>query len=219
MTNLQTPPLALIVDWGGVLTNGLDHMLSKWTENENIDLQVYYEVFNKWLGPEVEQELRINPVHALETGQMSVPDFDLKLAEALYKIGNIEVKAEGLLDRMFQFFEHAPDMNGLVHRARKKGLRTALLSNSWGNSYPRHGWDDMFDEVVISGEVRMRKPDAEIYFHTLDLLKVKPQESVFVDDLPHNIKAATDLGMIGILHVDYETTKQELEVIFGDDFN
>lgn len=219
MTNLQTPPLALIVDWGGVLTNGLDHMLSKWTENENIDLQVYYEVFNKWLGPEAEQELRINPVHALETGQMSVPDFDLKLAEALYKIGNIEVKAEGLLDRMFQFFEHAPDMNGLVHRARKKGLRTALLSNSWGNSYPRHGWDDMFDEVVISGEVRMRKPDAEIYFHTLDLLKVKPQESVFVDDLPHNIKAATDLGMIGILHVDYETTKQELEVIFGDDFN
>jgi epoxide hydrolase-like predicted phosphatase len=120
---------------------------------------------------------------------------------------------------MFQFFEHAPDMNGLVHRARKNGIKTALLSNSWGNTYPRHGWDDMFDEVVISGEVGMRKPDADIYHHTLDLLKVKPEESVFVDDLAHNIKAASDLGMIGVLHVDYESTRKELEIIFNQKFD
>jgi epoxide hydrolase-like predicted phosphatase len=120
---------------------------------------------------------------------------------------------------MFDFFEHAPDMNGLVHRARKKGIKTALLSNSWGNSYPRHGWDDMFDEVVISGEVGMRKPDSNIYHHTLNRLKIKPKEAVFVDDLPHNIKAASDLGMIGILHVDYETTKMEIEAIFDEKFD
>ena len=211
-------PTALIVDWGGVLTNGLDHMLTNWTGQENIDLEVYYKVFNQWLGPELEKELRINPVHALETGEMSVPDFEVELAHALLTLGNIKVKSEGLLDRMFQFFEHAPDMNGLVHRARKKGIKTALLSNSWGNTYPRHGWDDMFDEVVISGEVGMRKPDAEIYHHTLDLLKVKPEESVFVDDLAHNIKAAADFGMIGVLHVDYESTRQELEIIFNQKF-
>ena len=166
----------------------------------------------------MEKELRINPVHALETGEMSVPDFEVELAHALLTIGNIKVNSTGLLDRMFQFFEHAPDMNGLVHRARKKGIKTALLSNSWGNTYPRHGWDDMFDEVVISGEVGMRKPDADIYHHTLDLLKVKPEESVFVDDLAHNIKAAADLGMIGVLHVDYESTRQELEIIFNQKF-
>jgi len=131
-------------------------------------------------------------------------------------LGNIKVNPTGLLDRMFQFFEHAPDMNGLVHRARKKGIKTALLSNSWGNNYPRHGWDDMFDEVIISGEVGMRKPDAEIYHHTLELLKVKPNESVFVDDLAHNIKGAAELGMIGVLHVDYDSTKMELEAIFNE---
>jgi epoxide hydrolase-like predicted phosphatase len=193
-------------------------MLTNWTGQENIDLEVYYKVFNEWLGPELEKELRINPIHALEKGEMSVPDFEVELAQALLTLGNIKVNSEGLLQRMFQFFEHAPDMNGLVHRARMKGIKTALLSNSWGNTYPRHGWDDMFDEVVISGEVGMRKPDAEIYHHTLDLLKVKPEESVFVDDLAHNIKAAADLGMIGVLHVDYESTKDELEIIFNQKF-
>jgi putative hydrolase of the HAD superfamily len=49
-------------------------------------------------------------------------------------------------------------------------------------------------------------------------LKVKPEESVFVDDLAHNIKAAADLGMIGVLHVDYESTRQELEIIFNQKF-
>ena len=216
MTALEKKPTALIVDWGGVLTNGLDHMLTNWTGQENIDLDVYYKVFNEWLGPEVEKELRINPIHALEKGEMSVPDFEVELAHALLTLGNIKVNPTGLLDRMFQFFEHAPDMNGLVHRARKKGIKTALLSNSWGNNYPRHGWDDMFDEVIISGEVGMRKPDAEIYHHTLELLKVKPNESVFVDDLAHNIKGAAELGMIGFLHVDYDSTKMELEAIFNE---
>ena len=60
MTALEKKPTALIVDWGGVLTNGLDHMLTNWTGQENIDLDVYYKVFNEWLGPEVEKELRIN---------------------------------------------------------------------------------------------------------------------------------------------------------------
>jgi epoxide hydrolase-like predicted phosphatase len=216
MTALEKKPTALIVDWGGVLTNGLDHMLTNWTGQENIDLDVYYKVFNEWLGPEVEKELRINPIHALEKGEMSVPDFEVELAHALLTLGNIKVNPTGLLDRMFQFFEHAPDMNGLVHRARKKGIKTALLSNSWGNNYPRHGWDDMFDEVIISGEVGMRKPDAEIYHHTLELLKVKPTESVFVDDLAHNIKGAAELGMIGVLHVEYNSTKMELEAIFNE---
>ena len=216
MTALEKKPTALIVDWGGVLTNGLDHMLTNWTGQENIDLDVYYKVFNEWLGPEVEKELRINPIHALEKGEMSVPDFEVELAHALLTLGNIKVNPTGLLDRMFQIFEHEPDMNGLVHRARKKGIKTALLSNSWGNNYPRHGWDDMFDEVIISGEVGMRKPDAEIYHHTLELLKVKPNESVFVDDLAHNIKGAAELGMIGVLHVDYDSTKMELEAIFNE---
>ena len=91
-------------------------------------------------------------------------------------------------------------MTALVRRARHAGLRTGLLSNSWGNDYPRDGWDEMFDVVVISGEVGMRKPEPEIFHHTLDLIGLAAAECVFVDDLPHNVAAAVELGMVGVRH-------------------
>jgi pantoate kinase len=47
------------------------------------------------------------------------------------------VVADGLLQRMFDQFIHEPAMAALVLRARRAGVRTGLLSNSWGNAYPR----------------------------------------------------------------------------------
>jgi len=123
--------------------------------------------------------------------------------------------ADGLLARLFSHFEHAPDMSGLVRRARAAGLRTGLLSNSWGNDYPRDGWDEMFDVVVISGEVGMRKPEPGIFEHTLDLMGLAPEQTVFVDDLRPNIEAAVALGMVGVHHRTYEQTLLELEALFG----
>jgi HAD superfamily hydrolase (TIGR01509 family) len=115
---------------------------------------------------------------------------------------------------MFATFEHAPDMSALVRRARQSGLRTALLSNSWGNDYPRDGWDEMFDVVVISGEVGMRKPEPEIFRHTLDLVGLGAAECVFVDDLAPNVAAAVEVGMVGVLHTSYAESLAELEVLF-----
>jgi HAD superfamily hydrolase (TIGR01509 family) len=115
---------------------------------------------------------------------------------------------------MFDAIEHAPQMNALVLRARRMGIATALLSNSWGNDYPRDGWDDMFDVVVISGEVGMRKPDAEIFHHTLSALGVLPQHSVFVDDIKLNVNAAVGVGMVGVHHTDYDVTAVELDALF-----
>src|SRR5512141_428761 len=111
---------------------------------------------------------------------MTVPDFEAQVAAALTARTGRPFAAEGLPGRMFDNFEHAPDMSGLVRRARAAGLRTGLLSNSWGNDYPRDGWEEMFDVVVISGEVGMRKPEPRIFEHTLDLLGLRPEECVFV---------------------------------------
>ena len=113
-------------------------------------------------------------------------------------------------------------MNGLVRRAHGAGLRTALLSNSWGNNYPRDGWDDMFDAVVISVEVGMRKPEPDIFVHVADLLELAPKQIVFVDDLPSNVQAAVSVGMVGVHHHSYDETATELEALFdlslrGDD--
>ena len=106
-------------------------------------------------------------------------------------------------------------MIGLVRRARHSGLRTALLSNSWGDgSYPEEQWEGAFDAVVISGRVGMRKPEAEIFRHTAHLLGVPPEECVMVDDLAGNIHGAVAAGMVGVLHKSYDETVEELEILF-----
>jgi putative hydrolase of the HAD superfamily len=94
-------------------------------------------------------------------------------------------------------------------------MQTALLSNSWGDQYLRDGWQDMFDVVVISGEVGMRKPEQQIFAHTLTELDLLPSECVFVDDHDANIRAASALGIVGVLHRSYEQTAAELEVLFN----
>ncbi|WP_218566543.1 HAD-IA family hydrolase [Vallicoccus soli] len=204
----------LVVDWGGVLTGSLELSTGAWAEAEDVDLDSFREVLRTWLGGDVAAAAEQNPLYALERGEVAVPDFERRLAERLRSRSGAPLRAEGLLARMFDHFVHAPEMAALVLRARRSGLRTALLSNSWGNDYPRDGWDDMFDEVVISGEVGMRKPEARIYAHVLDRLRLPAGECVFVDDLRANVAAAVAVGMVGVVHETYEATAAELEVLF-----
>jgi putative hydrolase of the HAD superfamily len=208
------PLHGLVVDWGGVLTAGLDDAIRLWAETDGVDLAVYHDVIQEWLGPELARTTWLNPIHALERGELAVPDFEEHLADELHRRTGRPVRKEGLVGRMFDQFEHAPDMSGLVRRAHEAGLRTALLSNSWGNEYPRDGWHDMFDAVVISGEVGMRKPEARIYHHTADAIDLSPTSCVFVDDLRTNVDAAVDLGFVGVHHRTYDATALELEALF-----
>lgn len=207
----------LIVDWGGVLTEDIPSAVKRWAASEGVDLSAYGEIMRTWLGPEAEIEAMVNPIHALERGEVEVPHFEELLARELTRRSGTPHDSAGLLERMFALFEHAHDMNALVRRARNLGIRTALLSNSWGDFYPRDLWEDMFDVVVISGEVGMRKPEPGIFALTLDQLDLPAAECVFVDDLPHNIEAAASLGLVGVRHVDYDTTRTELEALFGID--
>jgi epoxide hydrolase-like predicted phosphatase len=211
-------PLGLVVDWGGVLTAGIGDAFSAWAQAEGIDYGHYLAALRQWIGPDAVDPAE-NPVHALERGELEVPDFERRLAHALSTHGS-RVRAEGLLGRMFSGLELAEEsMVGLVRRAKATGLRTALLSNSWGNDYPRDGWDTLFDAVVISGEVGMRKPEHRIYQHVLALLDLAPAQAVMVDDLPPNVAAAVEVGMVGVLHESYEQTLMELQAVFGLDLS
>ena len=214
MTQASARPHGLVVDWGGVLTTGIGDAFGAWAAAEGIDYGHYLAVLKTWIGPDA-VDPATNPMHALERGELEVPDFEQRLAQALSEHGS-RVRAEGLLRRMFAGLELAEEsMVGLVRRAKAAGLRTALLSNSWGNDYPREGWDTMFDAVVISGEVGMRKPEHRIYHHVLERLGLSPSEAVMVDDLQPNLAAAVEVGMVGVLHRSYDETLVELEAVFG----
>jgi epoxide hydrolase-like predicted phosphatase len=169
----------------------------------------------EWLGTQQGELAADNPVAALERGEIEVPHFEEQLATRLTEVTGHPIDAVGLLQRMFDQFEHAPAMSALVLRAKRAGLRTGLLSNSWGNEYPREGWDEMFDAIVISGEVGMRKPEPAIFAHALDLLGVTADEAVFVDDLLPNVEAARALGLVAVHHTSYDETAVELERLLG----
>ena len=207
---------ALVVDWGGVLTDPLATAIAAWAEVDGVPMDDYVAVMRGWFGSEQGQLARDNPVAALERGEIAVPHFEDQLAARLSEQSGHQVEPRGLVLRMFAAFAHAPAMSSLVLRARGAGLRTGLLSNSWGDEhYTRDGWDEMFDAVVISGEVGMRKPEPEIFELTLDLLGVRAEETVFVDDLLPNVEAARDLGLVAVHHTSYDETSVELERLFG----
>lgn len=205
----------LIVDWGGVLTSSMPESVSRWAAADDVDIEAFRITMKQWWGPDQRLEAQLNPIHALERGELSVPDFEELLAARLAVTMGRPVLASGLVARMLSHLEHAHDMTALVRRARHQGITTALLSNSWGSHYPDDLFDGMFDAVVISGEVGMRKPDPEIFHHTLDLIGLPAQDCVFVDDIPTNVQAAVQLGMVGIRHSEYQETAAELEALFA----
>jgi putative hydrolase of the HAD superfamily len=204
---------ALVVDWGGVLTSPLGDAMRAWCAADGIDYGELRQVIKEW--NESDGEVGENPVHALERGDLQPAEFERQLATRLAAVGGRAPDATGLIARMFAGFSLVPAMTDAVRAARSAGLATALLSNSWGNTYPREGWDELFDAVVISGEVRMRKPDAEIFRLTAARLAVEPDDCVFVDDLLSNVRGAEDVGMVGVHHVSAAQTVERLECLLG----
>ncbi|MHB8341810.1 MAG: HAD family hydrolase [Mycobacteriales bacterium] len=210
----MAPLAGLLVDYGGVLTSSLDSTIASWCAADGIDPDDFARVMREWLGGGG-AGLPNNPVHALETGRLSVAAFEEELARRLPTTTGGTPTAAGLLERMLGGFIREPTMVDLVRRARVKGIKTGLVSNSWGMNYPREGWGDLFDTVVISGEVGLRKPEPEIYRLAAERLALSPEECVFVDDLAPNVRGAAAVGMVAVHHRDAATTRTELETLFG----
>lgn len=106
-----------------------------------------------------------------------------------------------------------------VVRAKTHGLRTGLLSNADGLATPgSNGLADLFDAVVLSGQVGFGKPDLRVYLLAADWMGLVPEQCVFVDDLASNVRGAVRAGMVGVHHRDVDTTLTELNALFGFSF-
>ncbi|MFN2390040.1 MAG: HAD family hydrolase [Actinomycetota bacterium] len=200
---------ALVVDYGGVLTSPLQDALTAFSNELGIELQdLVRAVLPLYSGGADELVARY------ETGQMTDEEFSHELAARFASITGAPVDPERLVNRMFAGVNLEESMLDAVVAARRSGLKTALLSNSWGLAlYPRERFAEIFDVVVISGEVGMRKPDEAIYRLTAERLGLPPEACVFVDDHPGHLAAATDLGMTAILHRSPAETITELSTL------
>ncbi|HUZ39137.1 MAG TPA: HAD family phosphatase [Streptosporangiaceae bacterium] len=212
----QQPFRAVITDWGGVMTGPIMDMVRAWLDAEDIDHDSYAAVMRPWVLAAYDPAGDGNPIHALERGECTSEEFERLLAARLARRDGRQVAADGLLTRMFAASVPCEPMYGALQSLRAAGLRTCLLSNSWGSSgYPRELFPTMFHSVVISAEVGMRKPEERIFRHAAGLLGLDPGECVFVDDMEANVRVAEATGMCGVLHTDPEATVARLGQLVG----
>jgi putative hydrolase of the HAD superfamily len=206
----------VITDWGGVMTNPILETVQAWLETEDVDYEHYAEIMRPWVATAYANGGETNPIHALERGECTVEEFERALGGRMVCRDGRPVLADGLLARMFAATIPCDPMYEAMYAVRKAGLRTGLLSNSWGvGDYPRHLFPGMFDAVVISAEVGMRKPEPEIFLHAAGLLGLAPEDCVFIDDVAANTTAAGELGMTPVLHTDPAQTRAQLGELLG----
>ncbi|HLH59951.1 MAG TPA: HAD family phosphatase [Streptosporangiaceae bacterium] len=206
----------VIIDWGGVLTNSIRETVAAWAEAEGVDWKSYVAVMRPWLEDSYHADAVGNPVHALERGECAVEEFEEMFAARLVRVDGGPVSGDGLLARMFGASLTVPAMYDMLRALRAAGFRTCLLSNSWGpGGYQRDDFPELFDAVVISSEVGMRKPERRIFLHAAGLLGLEPRECVFVDDIEANVTAAVACGMAGVRHEDPKLTAERLTALLG----
>jgi epoxide hydrolase-like predicted phosphatase len=208
----------VITDWGGVMTNPIVESVSAWLESEGIDRASYHTVMRAWVAQAYEAGHHTNPIRALERGECTEAEFERQLAQQLVRIDGGAVPPEDLLAKMFAGSVHDEVMHDLIRTARQAGLRTALLSNSWGFGYPKHLFPELFDAVVISAEVGMRKPEERIFLLAAELLGLPVAECLFIDDIQENITAAEAAGLVGVLHRTAHETAGRLTELLGVSF-
>jgi putative hydrolase of the HAD superfamily len=154
----------------------------------------------------------------LERGELSMGDFIVAFSEECKAAGG-DVDAAELMTAIAAGFGPRPEMTRAIARLRDAGLRTAALTNNWAHDDQRpdeRGTDvvaSLFDVVVESAVVGLRKPDPRIYELTCARLDVTAQETVFLDDLGVNLKPARALGMTTIKVVDPDDALRELGAV------
>jgi putative hydrolase of the HAD superfamily len=196
----------LLVDYGGVLTTNVWDSFRDFCEAEGLDREEVRRAFRD--KPEAMALLR-----RLEAGELTEEEFSPLFGPI---IGLGDDRCEGLVDRLFAGMQPEESMIEALRRARAAGIKTGLISNSWGRGrYDRESFSQLFDGVVISGEVGLYKPQPEIFQLGAERVGLQPSECVFVDDLRENCEGAEAIGMTAVLHRGAAASLEQLEDLLG----
>ena len=206
---------AVIFDFGGVLaSNGRPTDVAKRFPNDPVD-----KVMKVMMG-DYGQDTD-HPWHRLERGEISMLEYRDQLAPLVLEAG-LQMSEGSLVpppassstanSQSSIGFAFAPNHSviELVHELKSSGFRLGVLTNNVREL--RHAWWPMldfaniFDDVVDSHEVGMRKPNRAIYELALNRLGVEAHRAAFLDDAKSNVDAASALGIHGIW-VDVDPTQ------------
>jgi epoxide hydrolase-like predicted phosphatase len=204
---------AVISDFGGVLTTPLLQSFVAVQNETGIPFEALGHAMQRIADTDPEGR---HPLYELEKGHITESDFLEQMTDALEPEVGHRPEMHRFSEIYFRALEPNEPMIELMRDLKGRGLRMALLTNNvrewepaWRSMLPV---DEIFEVVVDSGFVGMRKPEPEIYELTLERLgNVTATESLFIDDSDVNCEAAAKLGMTAVHYRDPEQAVTEIE--------
>ena len=218
MTGAPGDIRAVISDFGGVLTNQLIEAFAAFQDETGISM----EQLGRGMQRVAERDGEY-PLFTLERGEVTEEEFLSSLAWGLEEELGHRPKLHRFREIWFEALHANDAMLDLMRDLRARGYRMAILTNNvreweelWRSKLPV---DEIFELVVDSAWVGLRKPDPAIYRLTVERLDgaLRPDECLFVDDNELNVEAARELGMAAVRFTANEQAIPEIRAILGLD--
>jgi putative hydrolase of the HAD superfamily len=201
----------VISDFGGVLTTPLVQSFAAVQDETGIAFDELAKAMAR-----IQEEDGAHPLYELEKGNLTEAEFLQKLGDSLEPALGHRPELHRFSEIYFDALHPNQPMIDLMREARSSGRKMGLLTNNvreweplWRSMLPV---DEIFDLVVDSGFVGLRKPDREIYDLTLERLGVPADQCLFIDDIDVNCDTARELGMSA---VHYEYNDQAIPEVRG----
>jgi putative hydrolase of the HAD superfamily len=203
---------AIVSDFIGVLTTPIAGVFTQFQEEAGIPPEALRVALDR-----ATERTGLNPLFELECGRMSEPAFLGVLEDEMEGALGRRVSMHAFTDHYWAGLSHNDGLVSFLRDARDAGYRLALLTNNvqeWEPRWrPKWPIDELFETVVDSGFVGMRKPDPEIFALTLARLDLPAGACVFIDDLEHNVVAARECGLHAVHFRDTEQAIDEVRAI------
>lgn len=200
---------AVVSDFGGVLTTPLLGSFMAFQDTTGISS----EDLGKAMAAIAEEDGE-NPLYSLERGDVTEAAFLDRLAEGLEPLLGHRPELHRFKEIYFEALDPNEPMIELMRELKGEGYRMAMLTNNvreWEPLWrPMLAVDEIFETVVDSGFVGVRKPEPRIYELTLERVGLPGEACLFVDDLAHNCEGARAAGMQAVHFRDNEQAIREI---------
>jgi len=205
---------AIVSDFGGVLTTPLLGSFMAFQNTTGISTENLGRAMAA-----VGEEDGENPLYRLERGEITEAAFLERLGEGLEPLLGHRPELHRFKEIYFEALDPNQPMIELMRELKAAGRRMAMLTNNvreweplWRSMLPV---DEIFETVVDSGFVGVRKPEARIYELTLERIGLPAEACLFIDDLAHNCDGARAIGMSAVHFRDNDQAIPEIRAMLS----
>ena len=194
---------AIVFDYGGVIEQKDGDLIQEIADSLQITKEDWQEIY-----------FTLN--HLNNTGQKSWREVATIVAQK-FNASDIQISfIQDLINKYDQKRILNLELIEIIKDLKKKNYKIGILSNysiTLREKLTRLNIIDLFDEVIISSEVGLQKPQPEIFEIVFNKLNIKNNEMIFIDDTKRSLEGAENIGYVPVLYTSNKTLKSELSDI------